>query len=262
MDQETANSHYISKWLTRRWEIPGSKKNLWYYDFKRDAFDIQSAKTLFTLDTPHPGKVEAFLNTYLESPLSQYVSDLIRRGERDRTWKQERALRLTLLFQGQRALDPHTDGKFSLENLADKDEAYLDQLAVAAETLGRFFAFVLPCGEFLYYPSTGLVPFPVATAGPLGLFLPVAPTVLVAWTPPGVTDTEVNSAAARRGLLTGLSVGSERASKIVIPGGIHGNVDPTILREQIRSFRANTTQLCRLVQDVDGEYPPGLRLPF
>ena len=71
--QITKNCHFVSRFLTKPWEL--RDRRLHYYDFDRDVFDESPSKTLFA---------EEEINT-------QPVEDWLRIRNRNACWERSRS---------------------------------------------------------------------------------------------------------------------------------------------------------------------------
>jgi hypothetical protein len=100
-----AIDHYISRFLTRRWEVePG--RLLHFFDFESGEFGDERSKLLFADDDLHARETGERLNQLVEQPVAQ----LLRQLEKDPRatladpddWKTYRALAALFLLQSQR----------------------------------------------------------------------------------------------------------------------------------------------------------------
>ena len=162
MTHPVDNSHFIAKHLTRPWEFTDAKGNarqLWYFDFDRDCFDVEAAKKLYTTEEPWTLEVEQFLNRYLEDPLSKFLKRFRQDRRAEPVERELRAMKATLLLQVERTQNP-------IHEVAAKGEEYLNNLVMAADLVFDFVHIALPQKQ-LVFPEHGFFLIPAVGAQPL-----------------------------------------------------------------------------------------------
>jgi len=152
--QVTKNSHYIARHLTKPWEFKHGtdERQLWFYDFDDDAFDVDSSRNLNLTDEPWPERVEHFLRDYLETPLAAFLARF--RETRRTTFKKGelRAMKLAVLLQGERTFGDLAE----LEMLVERGWPYLNRLVAGADQTWDFCTIPLRA-QRLFFPETGII---------------------------------------------------------------------------------------------------------
>lgn len=214
MTHPVDNSHYIAKHLTKPWEYTdakGNERQLWYYDFDRDCFETRSARNLYTTEEPWAAEVETFLNRYLETPLSAYLTRFLADRTAEPNEKQLRAMKATLLLQIERTQN-------TIHEVVQKGEEHLNNLVMASDVLYDYVGFPLKQNR-LMFSEHGFFMIPMLGSHPL-LAIPLAPSYFCVACPKG-TDRFIKTVADLRELpdiLSGLSMGFDRARRVVVPG--------------------------------------------
>ena len=253
------NSHAITRRLTKPWEF--GNRRLYVYDFTQDKFFDESSKTLLTADESFGYEVERSLNELIEQPLAQYL-DSLREGALAASipWKHERALILSLIFQGQRvaAGDGDLEAMADLQTSLPKGDAYLDPLARAAKTRFRFIGGKLAQGgpeRVFFFPCGGVAALPLAGAPastPAMLFQPTSLNTFFAAVPTElpehVAEDQLRDAMSN-GLITAYSMGliSER---IIIPPPIREATDDITLKKAVLMQRSAAKRIAELVYEA------------
>jgi hypothetical protein len=95
-----ANSHYVARFLTERWENSG--QTLTFFDFNEGRFDKVSSKNLYAKHGLFSADLEDLLNNKCEKIAANEI-DAIVNGKADYTnFRKYRALIFLILLQGSR----------------------------------------------------------------------------------------------------------------------------------------------------------------
>ena len=156
------NNHYISRFLILPWRKAGHP--LWHYNFKYKLFsEKKSAERIFAKRNLWSENLEKFLQKHTEnfSPdFIQRISSLEFQPE----WPQYKGLFLLTLFQAARVAHFQTGGS-NLETISVYSEEKIDLLVRAARERKKICGFRLPSHLRLFFPDTGIFPFPVNQGG-------------------------------------------------------------------------------------------------
>lgn len=213
------NSHYIAKHLTRPWEFTDDKGNarqLWFFDFDRDRFDVEAARTLYTRDEPWALTVEQFLNRHLEDPLAKFLN----RFRRDRSAEPKelelRAMKATLMLQVERTQN-------TIHEVVEKGEQYLNDLVMAADVVFDFVHVPLK-QKRLMFPESGFFVIPMLGCGPL-LAMPFDSSYFMVAVPKPSRRFIKTIVDLREtpDTLSGLSMGFDKCRRVVVPGNMRGS---------------------------------------
>jgi hypothetical protein len=160
--QVTKNCHYISRFLTRPWEVVD--RQLDYYDFESKSFGRLSSKRLFAEDQINSSAVEIWLRDVLETPLAAARPKLVAAHPRALDdWCFFRAAVLMLWLQGARTQSVEDeDAKRELEWIAALSMPDLDGLVneIRQDFEFRLVTTIAPDGMVapIFYPSSGIFP--------------------------------------------------------------------------------------------------------
>jgi hypothetical protein len=219
-----ANDHYISRFLTRRWEeVPGRK--LRFFDLDRDLFDRLSSESLFAKADINTKETETFLNRFIETPVSSYLARVIGDGSNGQlidTGQKDlyRALVSLVRLQVQRLKDADGEGIAGkkLNDLVSGGETFLDQIAAITSQRQVLLGLTLPPGESLYFTNLGAFVIPLAGEAPAEA-VPLSPRHYVCLAPPGdVVVQQLRSLGLKEGALSAFSIGvGANVKKVVIP---------------------------------------------
>jgi hypothetical protein len=241
MEQVVKNSHFVAKHLTKPWEFTHPKhgaRQLYYYDFALDEFEVRAASKLHTLEKPWSQRVEKFLNRYLETPLGTFLSRFNRDRHAQPTELELRAMKATLLLQAPRSADAREE----LEDLETKGEFYLNTLVMAADDVFSFVHVPLRQAR-LFFPRHGLITIPMVGAAP-AVGIAFHPSYLMVTVPknhaPFIAQLEVLREQPED--YTAFSAGLEKCRHLVIPGYLWGT-DEDALRHNIHVYRKRGTAL-------------------
>jgi len=243
------NSHFVARGLTRPWEFDHPKKgrrHLWYYDFARDAFDVESSKTLLTRARPWSERVEKFLNHYVETPLSRFLN----RYNKNRRAKPDeielRAIKLCVALQVERS-----ELRGDVEKTALWDESRVNGRIGELDTVFEFVNVSLR-QERLFFPDSGVVILPIVGAGVLAV--PFHPSYLTAVLPrpsEGLTTQLQQIVRNQDDILTAASTGLEANRRIIIPGSLWGRHTDSEVRELILLQRKTNLRIHDVAADLN-----------
>lgn len=240
------NSHFVSRFLTKRWEF--GQRRLWYYDFDRKWIAHESSEKLFARRRGSSRQMEQRLNGLVETPLSKAINSLTgdsRLGKNEvQDWLVVRALCVIFLLQAIRPSDqePH---RLELEKILRADDKTIDQLAATFYNTYAMVQLQAHPHAPLFYPSNGVFIVPVDVQRPslhFILAIPLTPRDLVVSIP---RDIDIPHAletltAGKGGYLTNTSVGTA-ARRVVIHPDIVENYDQTEMAAAIEQNRARNS---------------------
>lgn len=157
-----ANNHYVSRFLTRKWET--EDRALYYYDFDTQTVGKRPSRILFARRGLNDPEVEKRLNTIIENPLASSLPRLLSPGQDFEIpiadWKLFRALALLLPTQTSRIV-ALSGREPAIEELILRPETDLDGMAKAFDSLFVMCrANVLDVRYPLAYPSHGFFAIP------------------------------------------------------------------------------------------------------
>lgn len=175
-----ANDHYIPKVLTRPWEHEhrGDQRQLSWFRFSDETFDVTSARNLFAKRDLNTPEVEDMLERYIETPLGNYLDHPRREGVAlppADDWQVTRALALLLAFNVQRLLEAQADSRLALklEDFQRKGEGHLDAVAQYWLSKYKIAGVTLPENQELFFTQVASFPIPFA-ADPAALAIPLS----------------------------------------------------------------------------------------
>lgn len=245
----------------RPWSFGQKKKHrlVYFYDVECDGIASSEVEKIFSQEGMNSQPIEAFLNKYIENPISQYRQRMVEEKHfRFDDVKLVVALRLFLAIQILRyvkakkhAADMHLEELVDL--LTREDEKALNQWATASD--GKTFMAVLHLmpHDFLYYPESGFFAFPAPKKEgridlEVGWAFPISPRTLVARLP-----IDIDMANLRRMPLSAYST-SDIAScnKYIIPPYVYENSKENLIPEfkRIRQVSEDAFTSTRLLVEL------------
>ncbi len=258
-----ANDHFISRFLTKRWEVqPG--KMLHVFDFATSTFDLKPSARLFADEGLHSVETGAALNTLIEQPVAQHLRALETNPRASlpdpKSWPLFRALASLWWLQALRISDAKTPGElaFTLDQLLVNGEAVVDAIGVLARD--RFHLFVANTRERLFF--TEVSAFPIPLPGGVLLALPLSPHHFLTLAPRDLPAAETNLQAVMNAsaMLSALSIGvGSGVRTIVLPPEMAptNQGDELRIREGLLTLR----DCARRLADTIGEASALVGLP-
>jgi hypothetical protein len=262
------NDHYIQRALIERWSRQrpdgGWDNHLRYFDFRTGSIGASTSYQLFSKVGLNPSAIELRLNQLIESPLTRFRKEDLKRHQRGGTSKVKindhqvlLALSLLLYVQTARVKDAVNpdDGESSLARLLAYDQSTLEAIAADFQRQYQFASVALPRELFFFFPETGFFQLPVmekadgcVTGWTFGYALPLTPrTAFLAISPTG--DIPLSREAA--GVLAGCSVGlNDHCSKVIIPSYVCDQWSDERLAEAIPRRRAEAIELISNISQV------------
>jgi hypothetical protein len=246
-------SHVTTRRLTKPWEC--AQRQLYYYDFTLDSFGEETSRTLLTADESFGEEVEVFLNRTVETPLAGYLDEI---GDgtlvNDLSWKHERALVLSLLFQPIRVGAARGDewATNALRDLLTKEDSYFDQLVAGSRQRSRHVAGKVARGQMLFFPADGLAGVPLAGAAsssPSMLFQPTTLTTFFAAVPRDIPEHVVMDqlrGSLANGMIVAYSVGL-KSDRVIVPPPIRENVAEANVRTMVRTLRDGAVGIAKAI---------------
>jgi uncharacterized protein DUF4238 len=259
-----ANQHYVSRFLTKNWEVERERQRLLvYYDSQLDRFEEAKSRDLFAEPDLHSEKIERRLHELIEDPLARLWHRVRKEGvEQITDWREIRAAHLVFLVQPPRILDRYRDRSIEeskLEDLLGRDDAFLDGLVQFQMNEYDLRLFSMPMQEErqprsriagLFYPQVGMFGFPLTEdpgKKPLGgitagLGIPLHPQILLTTTPKTVYQP---SLASVREMFQAFSIGPDDCRKVVIPATTLNSYPRGDLVTRIKGMRYAANELVK-----------------
>lgn len=249
MNQVTKNCHFISRFLTKPWEL--QNRQLWYYDFELDEFRTRSSRSLFAADEINTQRVEDWLKRLIEDPLAN-VRPKLAAGDASALddWRFFRAAALMVWMQGGRSKSVRDeDTRRRLDELASQDDAYIDQLvALIQQDYSLQVVFTVADGQLfapLFFPSTGIFPIvfkdgACISGNSFGLGVPLDVHCSLVATP---TDEGTQDLSRLPSSIANYSVGPDRATRVVIAPGVQTSGSEEDLRQNLKFLRKLGSEL-------------------
>ncbi len=256
-----AHQHYVSKFLTKPWERRRGRV-LVYYDFQRDRIEEAKARDLFAQTDLHSADIERRLHELIEDPLGRLWHRVRKEGIKPITDPREvRAAHLVFLTQACRFIDQSTHASTVERKLVDvlgRDDAYLDALVSLQVNDYDLRVFSMPKDdrskvEFLFYPQTGVIGFPVLedpakkvlASVTVALGIPLHPQILLAAVPKTVLEPWL---AQVQPMFQAFSLGlTDECRKVVIPATVADRYDRAELVARIKILRALAKEVVPLM---------------
>lgn len=214
---------------------------LWVYDFQEDRFSTVSSKSLLTTETPWHEGIEGFLNKYLETPLSGFLTRFNKtRDGSDINQEELRALKLAVVLQVPRS----SKDAVELGELVDKGEPHLNDLTMALDEVYSFVHVPLR-QECLCFPDHGIITVPFLGASPgLGIALHPSYLVVAVPNPPEKFIGQIERyRESKLNVFSYLSVGLDTCVRVVIPASARGKNDEDTIRAGLSLARESGKNL-------------------
>src|SRR5258708_5495148 len=221
MSVSMPNDHYISRFLTKPWEI--GHRRLHYYDFASAKFGDSSSESLFAAADLHTETTGKHLDRYVESPVSDYRARVLRASTGPaladtNDWRVYRGLVGLVWLQVQRLLDAKAlPVEMNLDQLLTQAEAVFDAMPQLATRHHALIGVTVPSTENLFFTESVYFPIPLVGAPPI-LGVPLSPRHFVALAPTDYDKSQLRYWLNTPAAITAFSVGvGENAHRIVIP---------------------------------------------
>lgn len=261
------NDHYVSKFLSQRWQDPpGSKLRL--YDFERERFERRFPKSVFAEADINTRETEGFLNRFIETPVSGYLARVIGKGagkaELIDTGQVElyRALVGLVALQVQRVKDAKRegiDGK-TLNDLVAGGQPFLDQLVTFTSQRNAVVGITLAQTEALYFNNLGGFVVPIAGDEPARA-MALSPRHAVCFAPFGeIAAQQLRGLARAEGSMSAFSIGlgSHVKQVVIAPDRFEAlDRDPVAFKRNLLTSRKAAYK----VFDLVGEMSAAVGLP-
>lgn len=225
-----SNDHYVTESLTKLWRLDNDPY-LWYFDFTDREVHRDPSSTLFAKEGLNPPEVEAALNKYIETPLTNFRAKFLRSNSLKpstisyymvRDWRVFRALVLFPLVQANRIMHLREPQAGHLEDFFAAGEHGLDQVVQKVREGYRSVVLGLSEEAWLFYPEIGFFQFsvslsPASQRGPfgMGVAVPLTPWLALALIP---KDADLVRVEKSKDLLRSWSVGlNDQCRRIVFP---------------------------------------------
>jgi hypothetical protein len=248
-----ANDHYISRFLTKPWEV--GQRRLHYYDIDKGKFDECSSESLFALDGLHSEKTGQVLNEFIETPVSRYRTEILRSGDKMPPLtdpKLYRALASLIILQVQREMDARKPGelKFSLDDLAAQGEGLVHAIASIAYKDSELIAVVLHQNAApLFFTEAVYFVIPMIGTAPI-MAVPLTPRHFVALPEKGFSERQLNEMLNDRMRLSAFSLGfGPWTRRVVIPPEALAarDSDPRAFEAMIREQQVRCRKVFNLI---------------
>ena len=167
---KTKNNHYISKYLTKPWEIQLGKVRI--FDYGKKEFREEDTEYLFTKQELFTQEEENFFNKYIETISRQELSTIEEKDFRTTKWKNYRALVLLLWDLVGRMTAAKDGDTRSVKFFTNLDEDGLNQMVKAIEEQFKLAVLTVPDDGRLFFPSNLILFAFDATTGHCGFGIP------------------------------------------------------------------------------------------
>jgi hypothetical protein len=246
-----AIDHFVSKFLTKPWEVANRK--LWFYDFRTKSIEMVPTKELFSEEGLHSIFVGERLNSIVERPLSANIASLI--GDHTGSssgidnWELFRAL--VLLFPLQPIRLPSATVPGSLEEILALKDSEINFIAQHLSERYKVVRIRANPSRPMFYPESGYFVLPdfVSQTSPRAVVaIPVTPVFAFAMVP---IDGDIQRLKElwTGDLISGLSVGL-KASRVVVPPTLLHGAPQDAVRGGIEEERIAASGLFSSVSDL------------
>jgi hypothetical protein len=216
-----ANDHYISRFLTKPWEV--GPRRLHYYDFASRKFDEASSESLFADENLHSEATGKVLDRLVESPVSDYRARVLRSSAGaalvdNGDSRVYRGLVGLTSLQGLRLLDARSmPVEMSLDELLAHGEVAFDEMAHRATEHYALLGVTVPSTARLFFTEAVYFPIPLVGAPPI-LGVPLSPRHFVALAPKAYDEKQLGDWLVTPSAITAFSLGvSKKVSKVILP---------------------------------------------
>ena len=246
-----ANDHYISRFLTKPWEI--DQRVLRYYDFETHQFGERSSESLFAKDGLHLAETGKLLNQFVETPISQYRASVLTNGPGSslvpsNEWKLYRALAALTFLHALREPDSAHKGTVTLDRMLSPGEAIVDELGRKASEGFDLIGVTTPSREQLLFSERMIFPIPIVGTKPI-LAFPLTPSHFIGLAEKKFPESELRQWMATEGALSAFSTGANEPRRVVLTPSwaAHSRSDPKSVEGVLVLFQSNAHSLFNLV---------------
>lgn len=148
---KTKNNHYISKYLTKPWELKPGKVRI--FDYAKNEFREEDTEYLFSRRELFTQEEENFFNKYIETISRQELSTIAEKDFRTSKWKNYRALVLLLWDLVGRMTAAKSGDASSVKFFTGLDDNGLNQMVGAIEQKYTLAVLTVPEDGRLFFPS-------------------------------------------------------------------------------------------------------------
>lgn len=254
-----SNDHYISRGQTTPWEFDDpwwGEKRLCILNLATGTFEWKSSKTHFARTGLNAQNIEQLLNKYVETPLSELRTRIVRKREGIKDWREARSIVLALYLQALRTsavIEQDSQSGVVLAQLLEQPEPQIDLIATHLMKGARPVVYCVPPPAQLYFPGYGL--FEVPAYGADGIhFVPCAPIDLrmfIAILPESAGIDLLDDVVGQSDYCSSLSVGLN-APSVVIPPCLLDRKPAEIVAavRRSRAFAREHIRLMKLMQPL------------
>ena len=245
--------HYISKILTKPWELPNSGRCVSYFDCDQNNIFQSPSKSLFSKNDLWPEEYEEVFSSKFERKLEADIKTIIfgkpKRNEETNTKAIQSILTLHH-FNAMRSMRAHWNSndidkfvKLSSKELIKEVEMF------ASEHV--FLALPLKPGYQYFFPESAFFRIPVYNEAynemDFGFAIPLHPRYAFGMFPKDFNRVEAKKISDNT--LVALSIGSAFDRRIILPPTYVNNTDNTKIIESIKGSRLENIQDLQFVMD-------------
>jgi hypothetical protein len=251
------NSHYVTRGLTRPWEVEDRK--LWFYDFETGEIDKKPSRYLFSDFGLIPREYDSKFNTLIEDPLVGLRTKIQNNPSHSFSYKEFKAAILYFSAQTLRygSLISKNKGEDdnSLVDFLSKDNKFYDELVVAWQTKYKLVAISVVEGQKLYFPQVGFYSFSFFSENEfydygIGYAVPLNVDWCLAIVP---VDTLIEDLESQRLVMMAFSTGlNEHCKRLIIPPIAKEHNGDEIIIEDIVEKREKSIKMMNQFSEMRG----------
>lgn len=257
------NDHFIPKCLTRPWRDRKRGGRLRVFDFDSRKIEDHDDDDLFARAGINAPETEAYFNRLIETPFAVAQRQMrAARGDIAAVKKAfdelPRAALVGLYFlQGQRIADAlHLEKdveRLHADDIAKKGTSFLEELAQVVFSQFEAVLYGLGSDHHAFFPSTATFPVPLRRRPVMGLA--VDTNYVLVFIPRDGSRHEVDQLMTQPGIATALSIGTNRARKVLVPPrvGVSENDGPGV--EMLRAVNLKLLRGYALASQAHDEDP-------
>lgn len=243
-------NHYVTRFVTKPWEIrQGTKRIIWYYDFRQNKIRNMSSLKLFAKEHVFSPDIEIRYNQLIETPLARFRASLENDEHLENSdWEIQRALHLIFLFQARRISQARSpEKKQGFAEFLKKDDEFLNMMTMVSISTSNLVRLRIPKPQLLFYPELGIFPFVIPDVGchtgwSYGFGLPLNPSTALI-----TVSTTVAAQAINETPLWYYSVGlDDQAARVAIPPNTINALSHEKIIEEIRRARRISRRMIKL----------------